>query len=818
MFRSVDSWSFVRLGGPRRNLKKRIPILPLCSLFLSGFSALLLEVVWMRMAILILGTTTRATTAVFASFMAGMALGAFAIAKLLPRIKRPFAAYAGMETIASVLVIVIFLFWRKWGNELVLSTWSVSFFLLIPTFFMGTTVPIIVRGLSCFSVGEGPASAWSYGINTLGGALGALAAAFWVLPALGVKATQLVASFLFLVAGLGGWVYFRVQATSQRISEESHSRWSSPYLKTLLWAAFWGGASALSLEIIWTRLLALILGPSVYALGIVLFVYLSAIGIGALLCPFVMRRLSSIRAIYLCWLLLGFSVGWSIAMVGILPYLFVSLAQLFRPSIESLRYLELLISGLAIFPTALLQGVLLPLLIQAFPKQMENGRSVAWVLGTNTIGAIVGITVTGLFIIPKFGLLPGIIFVLGADLVFGVALLLAWEHEISKRRKYSYAGICALFFAVFLFNAKGFWDRSVLASGVYKYAIGDVLSTGRGKIEVGEILFYREGESSTVAVIRTADDRVLSIDGKADASALGDRSTQVLLGALPASLSDKTERILVIGFASGVTAGVSALFPESQVTAVEIEPAVYEASEYFLDVNHGPLRPPKHQLLVNDARHFLLAGSESFDVITSEPSNPWMSGVAPLFTEEFFVLTKSRLREGGVMCQWLPIYGMSKEIVASVLKTFSSVFPHVLVFESVEHYDLLLIGSRQEIPLNGERIEARWGNKELREELGRIGIRSGLDLVAKFLMGNQGISRFAASAKKNTDDNGYVEFQAPKSLHLKTASMNDKALSQATEGILPYLQKGSVNHELRQALKYRFRLRKEFQLAEMIDP
>lgn len=787
--------------------------IPLISLFLSGFGALLLQEVWVRAGILIFGSTTVAVTVVVSTFMGGLALGYGLISRSVEKLRRPLAVYSVVEIVTGLLSAGVSFFLcsgpTAWAAPPILVIGAV----LVPATLMGLTVPLVVAGL------ESGGEAWvfksvslAYGINTLGGAVGALLGAFWIMPGVGVSGSAWIGTLLLAVAGVATGVVAPKLSSgrSERGCLPGRAEVEKPGGGIVYAIAFVGGACGLSLEIVWTRVLGLVFGPSVYAIGIVLFVNLAGIGLGSLLFPWISGRVSKVQAVAGSLLLGAAAIAFGTSMVGVLPYLFLFLAEEFQPRPEMLAWVEVLLSCLVILPATLIQGLLLPLLV-AWHSGASAARSTGRVFSANTFGSILGAVLTGLWLIPRFGFLVSLI------LFFALYLLLSLQIFGWRKNVWLTAG-CLVFLVLFPWRASRFWDRNVLASGVYKYAVGKALA-GHPEpgIVIGELLYYREGISSTVAVIDTADDIALSIDGKVDATARGDRSTQILLGALPLSLSAKAEKTLVIGFASGMTAGISSLFPSNRVTAVEIEPAVYKASEFFRDVNFGPLLPPKHEMLVEDARHYLLRTDRAFDVITSEPSNPWMSGVAPLFTREFFELAKARLSPGGVMCQWLPIYGMSHDLVASVLKTFSDVFPHVLVFESIEDYDLLMIGAGSAPRLDPGRIESRWRDPALKKELARIRIFSGLDLVGRFAMGKKGIRRFAGNVPLNTDTNGLLEFGAPKSLYLRTAKENGALLSQASAGFEGYLEKGGLTREDLLKLKAKMEQRGEIHLAEALE-
>jgi spermidine synthase len=780
------------------------------ALLLSGFAVLLFELLWTRLGTVILGTTTYSVTAVVATLMGGLSVGGFLSGKILRTVRNPALAYAGTEFCGLGIALTFAHVSWSWMTPNDIGVLPFLLWMGAATTLFGMSLPFAVAALSRAGNSSDGAS-FAYGVNTAGGAIGSLMGAFIFVPRFGLLMSARIGAVILFAAVAIALMAARRSGTSERGDqpEELGLNWKA------LTLAFWCGTASLAVELVWTRLLSLILGPSVYALGIVFFVYLLGIAAGALWARSLIRKGKLGISIALVQLFLGFSTAWSLFSFGVLPYLFVALASSFHPRPDQLRVIEFFLSAIPIIPPAVFHGMILPMLIaQATPKdQSSEGVATGYIISANTVGAIVGIGLAGLFAIPYFGFLPILIVVL----IVHVAIALKLLHSVwfsTRKAFFLFASAVSIFVTLVTFNAGEFWDRSVLASGVYKYAVGDALGGKDPKIEVGKVLYYREGISSTVAVIQTSNDRVLSVDGKADASAYGDRSTQVLLAALPLSLSAKTGDVLVIGFASGVTAGVSSLFPETRVVAVDIEPAVYEASDYFREINHGPLSSP-HEIIVGDGRHYLKEVDRKFDVITSEPSNPWMSGVAPLFTREFFQLAKGRLSDGGVMCQWLPIYGMSKVVVASILKTFQEVFPQVLVFESVENYDLLLIGSTTRISLDPRRFEHRWKNEALKKELGLIHISSGWDLIGKFLMGEEGVASVSSGAVINTDQNGYVEYRAPLSLHLRTASSNSHWLSEATEGITPYLW-NNVSHREKNELSVRFRERGEERLTALL--
>ena len=297
-----------------------------------------------------------------------------------------------------------------------------------------------------------------------------------------------------------------------------------------------------------------------------------------------------------------------------------------------------------------------------------------------------------------------------------------------------------------------------------------------------EVLFYEEGLTANVLVARqpSTDNVWLSIDGKIDASSRSDLATQLLLGHLPMvwrTAGPDEASAAVIGYASGITTGAVTRHAPARVAAVEIEPAVIRASVLFDDVNHAPLEDPAVRLVESDGRTFLAADGDPYDVIVSEPSNPWMTMAANLFTREFFEAGRGRLAPGGVFSQWIQLYGMRPEDLRSLVATFAAAFPRVAMFWGIPGRDLVLLGSDAALGVDVARLEAALSRATVAADLARIDIRGVEDLLAFYLTDDAGARAFAAGAPLNTDDNGRIEFRAPLSLHADTRSANVAALA-----------------------------------------
>jgi spermidine synthase len=288
-----------------------------------------------------------------------------------------------------------------------------------------------------------------------------------------------------------------------------------------------------------------------------------------------------------------------------------------------------------------------------------------------------------------------------------------------------------------------------------------------------ELLMYEEGPTSTVSVRRDWGITSLAINGRTNASDSEDMATQVMLAQLPLLLAPSVKNGLIVGFASGVSAGAILQSPIESVTCVELEPATIHASRYFEHVNNHPLNDPRLHLVIDDARTYLRVNPSRYDIIMSEPSHPWVPGVANLFTEEFFLSGRARLNDGGVFVQWLQVYQLSNGSLQSVLATFHQVFPHVMVFRvggNAAGKDLILAGSQS--PLTLDRIAERMRDARISAELSRIGIKSDADVRAWYVCDETRLAPAVAGAVINTDDNMHVETTAPREAFLPLKQTN----------------------------------------------
>jgi spermidine synthase len=333
------------------------------------------------------------------------------------------------------------------------------------------------------------------------------------------------------------------------------------------------------------------------------------------------------------------------------------------------------------------------------------------------------------------------------------------------------------------------WDQRVMSSGAAIYARWYV-NASRGQdlaslLRAQRIVYYRDGLSATVAVSQAGEHFFLRVNGKLDAGTAGDMPTQLMSGHLPLLLHPDPKKVLVIGLGSGITAGAVARYPVERVDLVEIEPAVVEASRFFDQLHGKVLEDPRVRTVIADGRNFLLTTPERYDVIISEPSNPWMSGLASMFSEEFFRLARQRLRPGGIMLQWIQAYNIRPEDFRMVVSTFRSAFPAASIWNPVRG-DFLLVGAGEGAPIDLDRIRARFdGNPKVRSDLERIGVRAWPGILGFFMLGDADTARFAQGGGLNTDDKLPLEFSAPRALYLDTGDTNWRLVQQFRRAPLP---------------------------------
>lgn len=736
-------------------------------LLLSGAAGLVYQVVWARYLGLVLGHASYAVVAVLVAFMGGLALGNAWLGRYADRVRRPLSLYAWLEIGIAVYALCFPIYFERCQQMYVAlgsgatpgSPWLlalkfvVSFALiLLPTTLMGGTLPILTR-LVTRSLGELRARvAGLYFINSLGAVFGVLLAEFWWIPGWGLDATLLGGATLnvavgiislFVASGTREMDIARLTSDSTREPDAGSSTTPaadhaeevySPFeLRLAIAAAGISGFVAMLYEVVWTRVLALVLGSSTHAFSIMLVTFIAGITTGA----WIVGRWRSLRRTFdaFGWaeLALSLSVLVSMFFYHLLPYYFAKIGTMITREPEHYWLYELgqlTICFAVMFGPALCLGMTLPLASRVATSELaRTGRSVGVVFSVNTVGTVLGAALSGLVFLPWLGLART--FALGVGLNLIIALIVLARRNPSLRGVLVWTSplvVLGLVGGVHRTLSKD-WERS-FSLGLWREtrlppSVSDYVD-GLKKVNVR---FHRDGAGSTVVVhgwtnpVSRALEITLRVNGKADASSRGDVPTQLLSGHLPVLLKGDVKDVMVVGIGSGMTCGAILTHPSVQtIDAVEISPEVRDAARTeFAPFNHGALDDPRVRVVLDDAKSFLATSGRTYDVIVSEPSNPWMAGVAGVFSLEYYEACRASLRAGGLMAQWVQTYETNDDTLRMVLATFTSVFPFASVWQPMSG-DLILIGSTSRLPRDIAALQRRFDEPSVTRDLQRVDI------------------------------------------------------------------------------------------------
>ncbi len=730
-------------------------------------AGLIYEIVWARYLALFLGQTSYAIIMVLTTFMTGLALGSFWLGRRADLTPRPLALYGWLEVGIGGFALVFPWYYSAchktfvalaagltpgWFGLLALKCFFSLLAILLPTMLMGGTLPVLAKFLTRSMPDLRGKVAKLYAINSAGAVLGCLLADFWLLHAIGLRGTVFCAAGLNLFAGgvalaLNRWGVRRSEPTETGGSpsasveavaavEGQDEQFSAKDLRLAVIAIGISGFVAMLYEVAWTRLLALVLGSSTHAFGIMLGTFITGLAIGAWV---IARRQKAQRTIStLGWaeLVLGLTVLASMFLYEYLPYGFMKLGSLLarRDAAYPLyEFMQALICFTVMLVPTICLGMTLPLASRAATRELRGaGSALGGIYAINTVGAVLGAALTGLWLMPSLGLART--FALGVSANFLLAVLILGRNLRVPRPLTGVIATIVLAGLVWWAGAQfRRWPQTFML-GLWRH--DGSLTWPEWKVMVNSVnlKFYRDGAGSTVSVHGFTDGKgqenlALRVNGKTDATTTGDMPTQLLLGHLPMLLHPESKRALVIGLGSGATCGAVALHPTIQrLDAVEISPDVARAARLFSPHNHAVLDDARFHLVVDDAKSYLQITTNCYDVIVSEPSNPWMAGVAGVFTREFYESCRERLQPGGLMTQWVHFYETTDEALDIVLQTFACVFPHASVWRIKA--DLLLVGSAEPVPVNLKALAARFHHPSVEADLRRMNFWNVAQLLA----------------------------------------------------------------------------------------
>lgn len=750
--------------------------------FASGVTGLAYEVIWFKRFAHVWGSSNIALAAVVASFLCGLGIGAHLIGRRADHVAQPLRWYGWSELGIGALALlvpwelhVLAMVGVRLDQALPLSP-ALRFFvqflvtLLVigpPCVLMGGTLPLLVRQFSAQDESLSESTGWFYALNTFGAAVGCLLSGFLLLPTWGLLATNnLTALGNLAVGGMALRLTNPLAARGKKgqshgASDRKEAAAPIPTAAIsslrVYFAAALAGAAALVLQIVWNRQLAVTLGGSTYAFSSTLFVVLFSIALGSLLYHWRLKRYGNSPYLYAAVIL--------VIAVGVLAGQFAwpalcrwaGSAKGARASATYNAWLCIAIGSAMQLVPSLGGGVLFPLLAQ---WTRERGASAGRVIGNlyawNTLGAILGATCTAMALFPTIGTAGAT----GLAVALYVASLLVLQ-EFGNRRAIGTTLAYAVVGGALAWVASRPIDPRETNTGYYMYG---VIPTDYN------VKFFREGPASNVMVGELRNVSSLRVNGKVDASTGIDMETQLGLAYFARLFRPDAREVAVIGFGSGATSGASALFPDTRVVCCEIEPAVYAAAPHFAEVNHKPYESPQFSLVIADGRSYIQSANRTFDLIVSEPSNPWLAGVSNLFTRDFFTSVRERLGERGVFVQWVQTYNFSIAEYALILRTMRTVFPHVSLVTLAGGADTLIIASASSLDRTPDQVAQMQtlvdGSAEIQKDLDKYFGAHNVQhlLLAHYALDEEGIKRLLAADPQdviNTDLNMRLEFDAP---------------------------------------------------------
>ncbi len=761
-----------------------------CLLFGSGFCALIYQTTWFREFRLIFGASTAASAAVLAIFMGGLGLGSWLLGGRADRAKSPLAYYANLEFLIAISAALTPLFlWIARAVYIAIGGTTVlgqtggtiarlilsAVVLGIPTILMGGTLPAAARAAETAEDTSRRNLALLYGLNTLGAVTGAALSTFYMLETYGNRRTLWIAAVInILVAATARFIAVEVvdepKAERDEALEEEREK-TPPAVRHVppafvLAAAGLVGFAFFLMEIVWYRMLGPILGGSSFTFGLILAVALFGIGAGgAAYGLFASGRQGTAAAFGLTCALEAVLIAGPFALGDRIAVLSALLRPLGNVGFGGHVLAWMIVTAIVLLPAAFIAGVQFPLLISLLGRGREDvGRHVGHAYAANTLGAIVGSLAGGFGILPlltapgTWKLVVAILALLGAAAIFVDA------RPISRlvRHVPTAVAVVLAFVLITPVGPTAAWRHSPIGAGRVRLAdssLNDIHAWSNDRRR--DIGWEAEGRESSVA-LATNGGYAFMVNGKVDGSARGDVGTQIMSGLVGALCHPDPKNAMVIGLGTGSTAGWLGSIPTmDRVDVVELEPAILHVAEACAPVNQDVLHNPKVHISIGDAREVLITTPRKYDVIFSEPSNPYRAGVASLYTQDFYRSAAERLTDGGLFLQWLQIYEVETPTVRGVIATLATVFPSIEMWQT-EVGDLILVGSMQPITHDADKLRTRITEEPYQSALARAWRVSDLEgLLAHFVAGN-GFARAVLDAQDygrfNTDDRNLVEF------------------------------------------------------------
>lgn len=749
--------------------------------FFSGFSSLIYEVVWMRRLSLFFGSDVYSAALTLSAFMGGLTIGSLLAARYSDRLKNPLIWYGVLEISIGLYALFFPNFLNMFAGEyrriyqsyFATAPWLYNSFrilvaaltLLIPTTMMGSTLPLVVKRFGKHRK-IGKYSAFFYSINTFGALGGVLGVGFALLPNLGIRATTLLACCINVLIGLLALSFgLGIPGDDGELTDDSieTSRESVEpgYNPTLERAGLIGiglsGLAALALEVVWMRVLTLSFSGAVYSFSIMLSCFLFGIYYGSKkVADVVDQQARPLRLFGFLELFIGISVAGLGLLSYFVPRFFSNLLWLLTGISRgkfgfACTVAEFVVSGLLIAIPTILLGATFPIAVKICTPTIKSiGRGTARVYAANTSGAILGSLLGGLVLVPVFGHRVSLLIIAGIFAATGLFLL----HKAGEGQSLKQPEVLSL---VGLF--------AVLAVGVLWLPRQIVTNFYFAGNENAKVIYHGEGIAHTVDIIKTAKDVVImQVNGTLEADTTYSQRRHFILKAhLPLLLHPRPREVAVVGLGLGITLSATNRHPNlDHIQVIELSPEMVKAQSYLENVSGGVLHSPKVNVRIDDGRNFMAMSNQQFDMITADPIHPRVSGVGYLYTKEYYEALKRRLRPEGVVCQWMPMYRISKKSFDVAFRTFVTVFPNASFWYVRGHG--LFVATQNNFSIDYKDLQQRVQNPVVKADLESINVQSPAQFVSYMLMGPDEIRAYLASTQDgliNTDDNAYLEYHTP---------------------------------------------------------
>lgn len=691
---------------------------------ISGVAGLVYESVWSHYLGLYLGHAALAQTLTLAIFMGGMAVGAWFVGNRIDRFSNAVLIYAAVEAVLGVLGLVFhnvfdytihFSFesvFPALGSPLLINVvkWFIASLLILPqSILLGATFPLLTSGIvRRAGRSEGKMISMLYFTNSIGAAFGAIFATFILIPNMGMPGALLVAGMMNILVAI---IVYYVAKTKEPVFKSAESQIESPVSENvsrqlILFIACLTGFASFVYEISWIRMLNLVLGTTLHSFEIMLSAFILGLALGGY---WIRKRIDHIKNMvhYLgvIQILMG---AFAILTMPLYVESFSWVAEILKNVLMTTKtgysFYNMLTATLAILimmPAAFFAGMTLPLLTMLLMRKGDNEKAIGKVYAFNTVGALLGvwfaIHIGMIFLGLKYLLIFGSLL----DFMLGVILILKAKNktrfQFSRLSPIGYLLVLAVVVFIADFSPK------TLASGTYRYARDSFSAETK-------MLFYEDGKSASISVISEKTPEgdkaiVISTNGKPDAAAIvegegysGDEPTMVLAGVLPLLTKPEAKKIANIGFGSGMTTH-TLLGSENleSLDTIEIEPEMVEGAKFFGEKNARVYKDDRSTIIIDDAKTYFASHNKKYDVIVSEPSNPWVMGVGNLFTEQFYRHIKGYLKDGGILVQWLQLYEISPRVIATAFNAIGQEFEYFDLYRA-NSGDVIMLISDQPIP------------------------------------------------------------------------------------------------------------------------